>query len=97
MFAEWLGLILIAGVFVIAIFVNFWRLVRNGISGKQLFIRASAPISILMQGESLKRGMPVAQFQPLNPPEVLVGERLPIVEPSIPRSSKNRAKASPHQ
>jgi len=97
MFAEWLGLILIAGVFVVAILVNFWRLVRKGISGKQLFIRASAPISILMQGESLQRGLPVAQFQPLSRPEVLAGDVLPIVEPSIPRSSKNRAKASPHQ
>jgi hypothetical protein len=66
---EWIFVLAIPLIVVTGVVVRFIRGRRQGLRGKWLFLSVMKPVSIAMQGESIKVGLPVADFRPHNRPD----------------------------
>ena len=68
---EWIFILTIPIIVTVGAIVRLVRARRQGLRGKKLFVSVMKPVSIAMQGESLKVGLPVARLEPENPPTAI--------------------------
>jgi hypothetical protein len=68
---DWIFVLGIPIIVVTGVVIRFARGLRAGLRGKQLFRSTMRSVSVAMQGESVKVGLPIARLEPHGRPRLI--------------------------